>query len=470
MTGMMREESDNSGNEKLVPAKPQSDRVPLCAQCGRPTVWIPNYERHYCYHCKKYAPKKYAPKEQPEKVKKKIGCPFFQDGRINWDEIKGRKNSRYPAGKIIDVLFGVGEIGKENWINNGKLRDKKIEKAIVERPIKDLDSYFWGICERIACRDCDHFVSLENRGKKLCNLHCDHHECRDCGSVDLCRRHHNPLNETMRIFRHSLINASPTTRRVMVLLALFYNQGEPQGGYSQTDIGRLAGTDRKRGKEKAEKLNEMGIIRKVSDDLPPGDAQRLNLTKQMLKEASCRRPRYTLDPYPNEDMRGVERSQAELVRNRSREVIDDLKEKVKKKKRFVEHEDFINLGGTDLFDSFSDLLGPRVIIGKVLPPECIVETIHSFEKLYHNLNMELIIPVARTGEVSEITEDLTKKDLTKDQVKERLMGRMEEFASGLIKIYDSMSAEDVRRLSEYMTLQSRSRGRNGSYTTLLYTF
>ena len=390
------------------------------------------------------------------------GCPYFQNERLIWHEIKGRKDSRYPAGKIIDVLFGIEEIGKNNWINEGKLRDKGIEKIIEKKSIKDLDSYFWDICEEIGCQHCDHFVSLEDRGKNLCNLGCDHHEwnhtnsgndCRDCLSVDSCRRHHNPLNETLMIFRHSLINASPAIRRAMVLLALFYNQGEPQGGYNQTDIGRLAGIDRKRGREKAEKLNEMGIIRKVSENLPPGDAQRLGLTKQKLKEAAHRRPRYTFDPFPNEDMRGVEKSHAELVRNRSREAINDLKEKVKKKRSFIEHKDFIALE-EDIFDISN--FGPRVIIGEVLPPECIVETIHSFEKLYHNLNLELIIPIAFAGKASEITKD-------------QLMGRMEEFASGLIKIYDSMSAEDVRRLSEYMTKQSRSRGRNGSPTTLLYT-
>jgi ribosomal protein S27AE len=31
--------------------------APLCAQCGKPTTWIANYERYYCYPCKKYAPK-----------------------------------------------------------------------------------------------------------------------------------------------------------------------------------------------------------------------------------------------------------------------------------------------------------------------------------------------------------------------------------------------------------------------------
>jgi hypothetical protein len=389
------------------------------------------------------------------------GCPYFHE-RLTWRESKGRKDSRYPAGKIIDVLFGVKEIGKNNWINDGKLRDKKIAEIIERKSIKNLDSYFWDICEEIFCRRCDHFVSLKDQGEKLCNLHCDHHkwdhmnggnDCQDCRGIDSCRRHHNPLNETLRIFRHSLINASPAIRRAMVLLALFYNQGEPQGGYNQTDIGRLAGIDRKRGREKAEKLNEMGIIRKISEGLPPGDAQRLELTEQMLKEASHRRPRYIFDPYPDGDMRGVERSQAELVRNRSREAIDNLKRKVKKKSRFIEHQDFIALE-EDLFDITNR--GPRVIIGEVLPPECIVKTIHSFEKLYHNLNMELIIPIALAGKASEITKD-------------RLMGRMEEFASGLIKIYDSMSAEDIRKLREYVTERSRSRGRNGSPTTLLYT-
>ena len=35
-------------------AKPSG---PACVSCGRPTSWIPKYNRHYCYHCQKYVPK-----------------------------------------------------------------------------------------------------------------------------------------------------------------------------------------------------------------------------------------------------------------------------------------------------------------------------------------------------------------------------------------------------------------------------
>ncbi|MEM4265340.1 MAG: hypothetical protein QW505_06150 [Thermoplasmata archaeon] len=49
---------------KPIPERPKKSapraepEVPTCEVCGRPTTWIAQYERYYCYPCKKYVPAK----------------------------------------------------------------------------------------------------------------------------------------------------------------------------------------------------------------------------------------------------------------------------------------------------------------------------------------------------------------------------------------------------------------------------
>ncbi len=38
-----------------VAAQQVQQRQPLCNHCGKPLTWIPQYQRWYCYHDKKYA-------------------------------------------------------------------------------------------------------------------------------------------------------------------------------------------------------------------------------------------------------------------------------------------------------------------------------------------------------------------------------------------------------------------------------
>lgn len=33
----------------------QASQTPLCPTCGGPLTWIPQYQRWYCYKCRKYA-------------------------------------------------------------------------------------------------------------------------------------------------------------------------------------------------------------------------------------------------------------------------------------------------------------------------------------------------------------------------------------------------------------------------------
>ena len=49
--------------------------APLCAQCGKPTTWIANYERYYCYPCKKYTPKGTAPAKTAAEAAKPLTPP-----------------------------------------------------------------------------------------------------------------------------------------------------------------------------------------------------------------------------------------------------------------------------------------------------------------------------------------------------------------------------------------------------------
>lgn len=52
------------GESKAIPERPKKSApraeaaVPTCDSCGRPTTWIAQYQRYYCYPCKKYAPLK----------------------------------------------------------------------------------------------------------------------------------------------------------------------------------------------------------------------------------------------------------------------------------------------------------------------------------------------------------------------------------------------------------------------------
>lgn len=53
-----------SGESKAIPDRPKKSSakpegaVPMCESCGKPTTWISQYQRYYCYPCKKYAPLK----------------------------------------------------------------------------------------------------------------------------------------------------------------------------------------------------------------------------------------------------------------------------------------------------------------------------------------------------------------------------------------------------------------------------
>jgi ribosomal protein S27AE len=50
------------GESKAIPEMPKkaetktASAAPLCEICGKPTTWIAQYQRYYCYPCKKYVP------------------------------------------------------------------------------------------------------------------------------------------------------------------------------------------------------------------------------------------------------------------------------------------------------------------------------------------------------------------------------------------------------------------------------
>mgnify|MGYP005856084305 CR=1 FL=1 len=52
------------GESKTIPERPKKSSLqletaaPKCESCGKPTTWIAQYQRYYCYPCKKYAPSK----------------------------------------------------------------------------------------------------------------------------------------------------------------------------------------------------------------------------------------------------------------------------------------------------------------------------------------------------------------------------------------------------------------------------
>ena len=44
-----------AGSDEALPTStPPQSRPPFCPNCGKPTTFIPEYKRYYCYPCKKY--------------------------------------------------------------------------------------------------------------------------------------------------------------------------------------------------------------------------------------------------------------------------------------------------------------------------------------------------------------------------------------------------------------------------------